>query len=112
VLNIMASVSQWEREAIGERTASALRYKRSAFQVFNHCPYGWRRDGKALVPVDTEQAVINRIREERTAGYKLQQIANGLNGAGILTKTGSRWFPATVRNVLTNLMDDPKEQVA
>lgn len=28
VINIMASVSQWEREAIGERTRHALRHKR------------------------------------------------------------------------------------
>jgi site-specific DNA recombinase len=29
VLNIMTSVSQWEREAIGERTRDAMRHKRS-----------------------------------------------------------------------------------
>jgi DNA invertase Pin-like site-specific DNA recombinase len=29
VLNIMAAVSQWEREAIGERTRDAMRHKRS-----------------------------------------------------------------------------------
>jgi DNA invertase Pin-like site-specific DNA recombinase len=29
VINIMAAVSQWEREAIGERTRDALRHKRS-----------------------------------------------------------------------------------
>jgi site-specific DNA recombinase len=28
VLNIMVSVSQWEREAIGERTRDAMRHKR------------------------------------------------------------------------------------
>src|SRR4051794_33514412 len=36
VLNIMVSVSQWEREAIGERTATALRFKRANRRVFNH----------------------------------------------------------------------------
>src|SRR5437868_1651792 len=29
VITIMAAVSQWEREAIGERTRDALRHKRS-----------------------------------------------------------------------------------
>jgi DNA invertase Pin-like site-specific DNA recombinase len=38
VLNVMASVSQWEREAIGERTRDALR----------HCATNGRRDN-ALV---------------------------------------------------------------
>ena len=29
VLNIMVSVSQWEREAIGERTRDAMRHKKA-----------------------------------------------------------------------------------
>ena len=32
VLNIMVSVSQWEREAIGERTRDAMRHKRALGQ--------------------------------------------------------------------------------
>src|SRR5215469_2076822 len=36
VINIMVSVSQWERETIGERTASALAHKRARRRVFNH----------------------------------------------------------------------------
>jgi site-specific DNA recombinase len=105
VLNIMASVSQWEREAIGERTASAIRYKRSALQVFNHCPYGWKRNGKSLVAVEEEQTVIRKIRQMRTAGRKLQGIANDLNASGVPTKTGKLWQATSIRNVLVSQME-------
>ena len=42
VLNIMVSVSQWEREAIGERTRDALRLKRSRREYLGNAPYGYR----------------------------------------------------------------------
>jgi site-specific DNA recombinase len=38
VLRIMTSVSEWEREAIAERTATAMQYKRAHLQVYNHSP--------------------------------------------------------------------------
>jgi DNA invertase Pin-like site-specific DNA recombinase len=48
VLNIMMSVSQWEREAIGERTRDALRHKRAKRQAYSPTPYGFERQGRRL----------------------------------------------------------------
>lgn len=106
VLNIMASVSQWEREAISERTKSAIHFKRANHKVFSQAPYGWAVAGKDLVPVEAEQAIIQRIYQLRDAGKKLQAIAGELNRAGIRTKTGSDWYPSSVRNVLVNSMNE------
>src|SRR3954469_10411986 len=41
VINIMTAVSQWEREAIGERTRDAMRHKKAHRRVYNHVPYGF-----------------------------------------------------------------------
>src|SRR6266542_4978163 len=41
VLNIMVSVSQWEREAIGERTRDAMRHKRATGERAGNLPYGY-----------------------------------------------------------------------
>src|ERR1700736_5132785 len=57
VLNIMTAFAQWEREAIGERTATALQHKRAHRKVYNHVPYGFRREGDALLPIEAEQVV-------------------------------------------------------
>src|SRR5262249_18446976 len=40
VITIMAAVSQWEREAIGERTRDALRHKRSQGHRVGNIPFG------------------------------------------------------------------------
>jgi DNA invertase Pin-like site-specific DNA recombinase len=101
VLNIMVSVSQWEREAIGERTSTALQYKRTNRQVFNHTPYGYTRDGDALVPLAEEQAIMGRVRALRAAGETLDAIAGTLNAEAIPTKRGAKWYARTVSNILT-----------
>src|SRR5882672_9158542 len=43
VLNVLASVSQWEREAIGERTSAAMKHKAGQGEYTGgDVPYGWR----------------------------------------------------------------------
>jgi DNA invertase Pin-like site-specific DNA recombinase len=102
VLNIMTAVSQWEREAIAERTQTALAHKRAHRRVYNHVPYGFLRDGDSLVPLEAEQAVVSRIRSCRASGWPLRRIADVLNQDGVPTKRGSRWAAQTVQDVLKN----------
>jgi DNA invertase Pin-like site-specific DNA recombinase len=47
VINIMAAVSQWEREAIGERTRDALRHKRSQGERTGNIASACARDESA-----------------------------------------------------------------
>jgi DNA invertase Pin-like site-specific DNA recombinase len=42
VITIMAAVSQWEREAIGERTRDALRHKRMSGERVGNIRFGFR----------------------------------------------------------------------
>ncbi|HEY5312706.1 MAG TPA: recombinase family protein, partial [Pirellulales bacterium] len=42
VLNVLMSVAQWEREAIGERTRDALGHKRSKGERVGQVPFGKR----------------------------------------------------------------------
>jgi DNA invertase Pin-like site-specific DNA recombinase len=70
VLNIMVSVSQWEREAIGERTRDAMSHKRANGERVGTIPYGFRlsQDGIHLEENPEEQAVLARARELRQSG--------------------------------------------
>jgi DNA invertase Pin-like site-specific DNA recombinase len=103
VLNIMVSVSQWEREAIGERTRDVLAHKRAAGQRVGTLPYGYRlgRDGRALEPEPAEQATLTRIRALRAAGQTTRQIAEALNLEGRRTRRGTPWRFQYVAAVLT-----------
>src|SRR5205085_3176788 len=67
VINIMTAVSQWEREAIGERTRDAMQHKRSNGERVGNIAYGYRlgADGEHLEPDPQEQTVLSAIRELR-----------------------------------------------
>lgn len=91
VLNVLASVSQWEREAIGERTSEAMQYKASVNEFTGgEPPYGYRvaADGVHLDEHEGEQAVIRHARELRGAGLSLRAVAAELERAGFLSRKG------------------------
>jgi site-specific DNA recombinase len=46
VVNMLGVVAQWEREAIGERTATSLAHKRRQRLTYGPTPFGYRRDGQ------------------------------------------------------------------
>jgi DNA invertase Pin-like site-specific DNA recombinase len=93
VLNIMVSVSQWEREAIGERTRDAMHHKRANGERVGTVPFGYRTaaDGLHLESDPTEQDILSRIRELKAAGHTTRQIADELNRQGYTTRRGTAW---------------------
>lgn len=102
VLNVLASVSQWEREAIGERTATAMRWKADQGEFTGgHAPYGYRIEAGRLVELASEQAVITAARAARAAGLSLRAIARTLEAQGFTTRNGKRFAPVQVARLVT-----------
>lgn len=102
VLSIMTAVSQWEREAIGERTRDAMRHKRANGERVGTIPFGFRMaaDGLHLEADPEEQGALSRIRELKAAGYTTRQIADELNRQGYNTRRGTAWRFQYVAEVL------------
>lgn len=55
---------------------------------------------KAFGTSEAHRPVIDRILSLRSAGMAVDTIAETLNGEGLLSKTGGRWYGSSVRNVL------------
>jgi DNA invertase Pin-like site-specific DNA recombinase len=102
VLNIMAAVSQWEREAIGERTRDALRHKRSIGERVGNIAYGSRLadDGVHVEDDPGERAVLGEIRRLRDQGGTMRGIAAELNHRAFRTRRGTDWRLESVARVL------------
>jgi site-specific DNA recombinase len=105
-LNVLASVSQWEREAIGERTKEALGHLRHEGVRLGGEALGWRRrdatdeNGRRIVAnVKDEAATVRRNIALRAEGLTLRAIADTLRAEGRQTKRGGQWFASTVRAV-------------
>jgi len=102
VITIMAAVSQWEREAIGERTRDAMSHKKSNGERVGNIAYGFRlsANGKHLEPDPHEQAILTVIRELRERRYSMRRIAAKLNARGWLTRRSSAWRLEHVARIL------------
>jgi site-specific DNA recombinase len=105
VLNIMATISQWERETIGERTSTAMRFKAAQGEyIGGDAPYGYRiaDDGVRLVPVDDEQVVLNEARRLRAAGMSLRGVARALDARGLRSRAFRAFSPAQIRRMVAS----------
>ena len=93
VITIMGAVSQWEREAIGERTRDALGHKKRKGERVGNIQFGYRLapDGRHVEPDPGEQAALGEIGRLRKRGQTLRGIAAALNGQARRTRRGTAW---------------------
>jgi site-specific DNA recombinase len=102
VLNVLASVSQWEREAIGERTAAAMAHKAACGEYTGgEAPYGYAVQDGRLVELDAEQAVLRQARELRAAGLSLRGVAAELDRGGLRARTGKVFAASQVGRMVS-----------
>lgn len=88
VANVMASVAEWERRVIGQRTKDALAVKRAQGVQLGR-------------PREVSDEAVERIRELHRAGYCVAEIARILNAEGVPTPRNGRWHPPGVSRVLS-----------
>jgi DNA invertase Pin-like site-specific DNA recombinase len=106
VLNVLASVAQWEREATCERTRDALGHLKASGVRLGGEGLGWERvadtdaEGRRVVrEVEANLAAIERIVALRAEGFTLRAVAARLTAEGYGTKRGGLWAAETVRKV-------------
>lgn len=94
VVNILGAVSQWEREAISERTKAALAHKRAQGHRLGAAPH-------------EDPAALARMLELRGQGVSLRDIGLALTAEGFPTQKGGRWLPTTVKRMLDRAAEEP-----
>jgi site-specific DNA recombinase len=87
MMNLLASVSQWEREVIGERTKDALQELKAQGKKLGRSGYA-------------DQAMIGYLKAEYSQGRSYHELAAELNSRSIQTARGGTWAAATVRNLV------------
>ncbi len=99
VLNMLTVIGQWEREAIGERTAAAMQHKASQGEyIGGAAPYGYvlAADGVTLVEVESEQAAIAEARALRATGLSLRKVGEELDRQGLRARNGRPFAPVQI----------------
>jgi site-specific DNA recombinase len=74
VVNMLGVVAQWEREAIGERTATSLAHKRRQRRAYSPTLFGYAREGNALIPFAAEQLALREAIRLDRAGASFREM--------------------------------------
>jgi len=107
ILQLIGTISEWEREAIIERTRSGRiqRYKAGCW-AGGKSPYGYSYNSKTrkLVINEAEAVIVRRIFQEYNAGKSMVYIANMLNEEHVPPRyrTGKGWRMSAVRDIIIN----------
>ena len=98
VVSVLGAVAQWEREAIGERTAAAMgAMKAAGLYTGGLVPYGYRVDADGRLVTDEAEAAVKRCAGElRAAGLSSRKISAELAERGLLNRAGGAWSSAAV----------------
>ena len=102
-LNVLLSVSQWEREVIAERTLEALALKIKRGERVGRVRYGYdlADDGIHLVPNAREQAQIRVMVALRAGGMTLRGISEELFCLGLRPRSGGRWSHRVIGSIVS-----------
>jgi DNA invertase Pin-like site-specific DNA recombinase len=101
VRQILGAVSQYERALIRSRMMAGRAAKiASGGYGGGRPPFGWRAEGKELVPEPREQEAIALVRQLADEGLSSRQIAARLEEAGLRPKVGAHWASTQVLRIL------------
>ena len=101
-LTICSSFHQLLRDQTSEKMTITWRHKKERREKGpGSIPFGFDLgpDNK-LIENKAEQAVIGQILKLREVGHSLAEIANQLTASGIKSKTGSKFYPSTIKALL------------
>lgn len=87
VANVMASVAEWERRVIGERTSAALAVRREQGVTLGR-------------PREIPEETVERIRELYESGLSFAAVAKRLNAEGVATPRNGRWHHGGIARAL------------
>ena len=93
LVDVVSAAASFESRRIGERQRAVHAVRRSQ---------GKRAGQAPILPA----SIRSRISSDRNAGKSLNAIAAALNGEGVPTAKGGRWYASTVQHVLRSIEVD------
>ncbi len=99
ISRILTSVSQQEIERTSERTKIGLAGAIKSGHIPGHTPFGYKREGKLMVPDITTKHIVERMYQLYFEGNSYQTIANIFNNENVGNK---KWRDNTILEMIEN----------
>jgi site-specific DNA recombinase len=97
MLKMLTTIGEWEREAIGERTAAVMQHmKAEGLFTGGFPPFGWNVVDGRLEESWEEQQTVAIVKHKRERGQSIRMIAEGT----INPRTGRAFHPTQIARML------------
>lgn len=101
IRQVLGAINEYERGMIRLRLRRGQQRKaEKGGYAGGRPPYGYRADGRALVPIPDEQAIIRQARELRDIGLSYREIAERLTSDSSYPRSGGVWHPTMVARMV------------
>ena len=104
IANMFATIAQWERETIAERTQASMNYlRKQGRRIGRFAPFGFQfdpEDQTQLIPCLRETDILDKIRTYSTTGLGATKIASQLNQDGYTNRSGKAWTRSAVWKIV------------
>lgn len=109
IRGILLSVARFEKALIRSRIKAALAVKRSKGERLGAPRYGFKVEGKHLVPDDQERATRERLRALRASGMTIRSVRDQATTEGIRNRMGNPFTVAAVHALVRDSSSVPAE---
>ena len=99
-----------ERRQVKHRTKQAMAHLKRQSAVVGSIPFGFRREGDALVPDEAEQTVVAIVNSLYAGGKNLSEICRSLEAQGHLSRTGKPFVVQQVKRLLPDYRETFKRK--
>ena len=102
VMNVVMSISQWEREATSERTRAVLQHKKAKGERVGNIAFGYKLalDGVHLEEHLREQEILKAVTLMRKSGMTLNEISKDVRLRGYQSRNGKPFGISSIHAML------------
>jgi DNA invertase Pin-like site-specific DNA recombinase len=108
---VLGAFAQLEKSLIVARLRAGRRVKaENGGHAYGRPPYGFRAEGKELIPDEQETKILARMKELRKEGASLRTIAATLESEGLRPRAAERWHAGSLSRLISRLEGRPERR--
>jgi len=102
---LIDAFAEFERNIICERTKAAMQAKKKKNERVGYIPFGYRlaEDGIHIEKDESEQSILEQIRDLMREGLSTRKLAAEMNRRGAFNRGGAKWNHASIHRVMTKI---------
>lgn len=112
MFTMLIMMAQFERDITSERTTQTLGHRKTEMKAYTREVFGYDNIDGQLIPNETEQITLDKIRLMKSLGSSMGATATYLNANGYRSKQGAKFYASTIKAIIENQIHNNQSAAA